>query len=830
MLLHSIRAENFMRFEHVEITGLPSRGVVGIEGPNESGKSTLGELLVFAFFGRGGSRCDGPVDQLMRWEAQSMRVEVEFSIQHRTAPVVHREALVSGEADAVAGRRRFLLSRELDRGGTNYAKVVELPAGREVIRGNLAVEEFVFETLHFSRDDFVRSFYQDQYTSRAIDLEFLERAAGVAHLHEVMRQISDERQVAENDFDSVQTELLHLKVQAERHAMNAEKLPALRSKLEGLNSDLNEKKASLDSLQSHVDDLRSEAKYLDRRAGELEKLRGARLGVLLESLKASLDDDENLERRQRIEQRGTESGGVGAKAFKKSRDLLARLTEFVGDVARLRDEISDSRSELDRNLRGEVADGPLRRCEAVEREVTKLRSRIVRSRMVTTILVLVAFLAVAVVLRPEMIVALMPQDSMGQFLLGVQWAGGAAILLGILTWTMSRRTASRLRARSNDAFALHAELGSQKELLDSLAGALLLAEKDDYRGFVEKARTCGDGAIFGGADKLSKTYGEMLAAKDGHDVDRFLDQLSKRDRDLKARLLDTAQKSSKRIAEVEKSLKKQQGEYARTNGEIKECDSQQRKQEAVEKTIAELKTRAEVLKDEVNVQLEANRLLERTACAIRAKVEPAIRAYLKTILPRLTSGAYADVKIGGGTKLQVFSSAKSDFMSLRELSGGTREILSLALRLALSQAFVGSRVRQVQFIFLDEPFKMVDAARVISTLDVLSRLSPDLPQVFIVQPNFSESARAKLADLIETDGESYELRVRNASASNGTRPPSQDGGESDSPAERVTQSSEPSGHRDPVGELGELSSAKGDDTADPKREHALNDDPDSNTR
>ena len=128
---------------------------------------------------------------------------------------------------------------------------------------------------------------------------------------------------------------------------------------------------------------------------------------------------------------------------------------------------------------------------------------------------------------------------------------------------------------------------------------------------------------------------------------------------------------------------------------------------------------------------------------------------------------------------------------------------------------------------------MVDAARVISTLDVLSRLSPDLPQVFIVQPNFSESARAKLADLIETDGESYELRVRNASASNGTRPPSQDGGESDSPAERVTQSSEPSepsGHRDPVGELGELSSAKGDDTADPKREHALNDDPDSNTR
>ena len=52
MLIRAIRAENFMRFSRIEIENLPSGGLVGIEGPNESGKTTLGELLLFAFFGR----------------------------------------------------------------------------------------------------------------------------------------------------------------------------------------------------------------------------------------------------------------------------------------------------------------------------------------------------------------------------------------------------------------------------------------------------------------------------------------------------------------------------------------------------------------------------------------------------------------------------------------------------------------------------------------------------------------------------------------------------------------------------------------------------------
>ena len=50
----------------------------------------------------------------------------------------------------------------------------------------------------------------------------------------------------------------------------------------------------------------------------------------------------------------------------------------------------------------------------------------------------------------------------------------------------------------------------------------------------------------------------------------------------------------------------------------------------------------------------------------------------------------------------------------------------LGLRLALSQAHVTSRARQQQFMFLDEPFKMMDSTRVVGALESLGKLSEEL--------------------------------------------------------------------------------------------------------
>ena len=116
MLIRSIRAEGFMRFSRLSLSGLPLRGIIGIEGPNETGKSTVGEILLFALFGRTRTAVSGPVTSLIRWGADSMSVEVEFAL--RSA----RGNGVSGES-----HEEFLICRLLDRYGTSYVKILKLP-------------------------------------------------------------------------------------------------------------------------------------------------------------------------------------------------------------------------------------------------------------------------------------------------------------------------------------------------------------------------------------------------------------------------------------------------------------------------------------------------------------------------------------------------------------------------------------------------------------------------------------------------------------------------------------------------------------------------------
>ena len=85
--------------------------------------------------------------------------------------------------------------------------------------------------------------------------------------------------------------------------------------------------------------------------------------------------------------------------------------------------------------------------------------------------------------------------------------------------------------------------------------------------------------------------------------------------------------------------------------------------------------------------------------------------------------------------------------------------MSLALRFAVSQAFVAARTRQAQFVFLDEPFQMMDSERAAETLKVLRLLSPDLKQFLVIQPNFSEEERRLFDCRIRTRANAVELEA-----------------------------------------------------------------------
>lgn len=99
MILRELHAEGFMRFERLELTDLPA-GVIGLAGENEAGKTTVGEAIAFALFGRT-IRTEGTdPTQAIHWERDECRTRVDVELPGRGVHRIERLVARTGEFEA----------------------------------------------------------------------------------------------------------------------------------------------------------------------------------------------------------------------------------------------------------------------------------------------------------------------------------------------------------------------------------------------------------------------------------------------------------------------------------------------------------------------------------------------------------------------------------------------------------------------------------------------------------------------------------------------------------------------------------------------------------
>ena len=67
MIITEVQAENVLKYKHLSLENLPATGVVAISGPNESGKSSIGETICFALFGRTFSLGPDQLHKIVHW-------------------------------------------------------------------------------------------------------------------------------------------------------------------------------------------------------------------------------------------------------------------------------------------------------------------------------------------------------------------------------------------------------------------------------------------------------------------------------------------------------------------------------------------------------------------------------------------------------------------------------------------------------------------------------------------------------------------------------------------------------------------------------------------
>lgn len=186
MIIHSIRATNVLKYAELSID-LADKGLIGISGANESGKSSIGETVCFALFGRTFSVPEDEIDKVVRWGENHCAVTLEFSVEDQ----------------------RYVLSRFLDRDGKHSAKLSTADdVDNPIVRGVRPVADRLLVILGFAYEEFVESFYlaQREITTPHPHSHAVKLMAGVAPLEQVSRVLSDEIAERKEMLDEIEAE------------------------------------------------------------------------------------------------------------------------------------------------------------------------------------------------------------------------------------------------------------------------------------------------------------------------------------------------------------------------------------------------------------------------------------------------------------------------------------------------------------------------------------------------------------------------------------------------------------------------------------------------
>ncbi len=115
MIINSIEAHNFMRFRDFILHDIPEKGLIGIFGDNETGKSTLGDVIGYCLFGRTPRAESAAPDKLIRWNSDSCSAELIFSSagqRYRISRLLRRDGSAEGSLTAIPSNVTLASSSE----------------------------------------------------------------------------------------------------------------------------------------------------------------------------------------------------------------------------------------------------------------------------------------------------------------------------------------------------------------------------------------------------------------------------------------------------------------------------------------------------------------------------------------------------------------------------------------------------------------------------------------------------------------------------------------------------------------------------------------------
>ena len=195
MIINNVSAQNVLKYKNLELSDIPAEGIIAISGQNESGKSTIGETVCFALFGRTFSLSPEDVGKVLLWGENHCSVTLDFTCDEE----------------------RYVLSRYLDKDGNHSAKLsLHEQTDKPLARGIDAVADALFNIIGYDFEEFIESFYlaQREITTPHPHSTAVKTMAGIATLEhasvEFEEEIGQQQEILEElqaEQEALQTEL-----------------------------------------------------------------------------------------------------------------------------------------------------------------------------------------------------------------------------------------------------------------------------------------------------------------------------------------------------------------------------------------------------------------------------------------------------------------------------------------------------------------------------------------------------------------------------------------------------------------------------------------------
>lgn len=729
MIIRKLLADNLLKFERLELTGLPEKGVIAVSGANESGKSAILEAICLALFGRSFALEAGSTAKVVRWGAATAGVEMEFTGRDGSDYIVVRHFDTDGRQRARFGKKR----------------------SRFPLRGLEAVNPAVREVVGFDFPRFVETLYlpqkrnerQEGPTSLAAMAGTIRALAGVEELEEVRRAYGVEVADGQRAITRLAEQLTQLEGQLRQLNLDPPLLGRLQTRLQEEHGAAEKAGHLLSQWQTFAGEIAGARTGVGEAVAALTsgalEITPAEWQTRLQRLDQSLEQNRRNCLEHSLVEVEKDPGLELGRWIKETRNRLADLDAILEDVTLQRQGMALWLGEHPPGQDEKIAGYPGERQRILAGVVSCQRWR--RWHGVGSFLTVAAAAAVwggwvGVTRFPEMVAPYLPRLQallpfwdparaeqpmiiasglsvvaalwLGRYLHQRQQVAGSSAELARLE---ARATRERQMAGEIDASSA-LPLPQRLATLGGLAKSSWIDKLNDWRSRA-------------GAPLLDPEEWAKNRQRLNDFFNRFLEEMD-----------GLAQDVAHQAEESRLTLGRHQSAAAKLQEQIRQEEARHQEAHRLQGQRAGVVELTATEERAIRLRQAGTMLLEGASRELFIAFNLELRRHLARIIPLFTDGRFQHLQIGDDLQMTLYATEKEGFVELSEVSTGVQQQLLLALRFALAQALISRAIRAPQCIILDEPFAYFDRVRLLRAMQAMGQISGEMVQFWVTAQEF----------------------------------------------------------------------------------------------